>query len=101
GKCGGCGSSGEIGVRLRAAHTTHRIGAAVLLVVGMQYKKHVQRASQHRVGHELGLRHFPEHVHEVFGVVQVVVGVHVREAEAMAVGICPYCRPLGNEANNL
>ena len=54
------------GVGLRAAHGAHGVGAAVLLVVGVQDKENVERARQHGIGLVFGLGHLPQHVHEVF-----------------------------------
>ena len=38
---------------------------------------------QARIGHIFRLNHLPQHVHEVFGVAQVIVRVHVRVAQTV------------------
>ena len=40
-----------------------------------------------RIGLVLGLGHLPQHVHEILGVAEVVVGINVRETEAVAIGV--------------
>ena len=58
----------------------HRVGRAVLLVVGVQDEQDLQRLGEPLVGVELLLAHLEQHRQEVLGVGQVVVGVDVRLA---------------------
>src|ERR1022692_1140988 len=56
-------------------------------MVGVQNEQDVQGACQDRVGLILRLNHLPQHVHEVRGITEVVVGIDVRKAQAMAVSV--------------
>ena len=57
------------------ADTSHRICAAILLVIGVKYVKHCQRSFEHRVRLILQLGRLEHHVEEVAFVTQVVVGI--------------------------
>ena len=86
---------------MRAADAAHRAGAAVLLVIGVQDEQHVERALEHRVDLVLQLRHPEQHVQEVAGEAEVVVGIDVGAADAVAVGVGGNRRNLRDEAVNL
>jgi hypothetical protein len=82
---------------VRAADRPHRRGAAVLLVVGVQDEQHVERARQHRVRLKLQLGHLEQHVQEVAGEAQIVVGIDVGPADAVTVRPCGDARHLGDQ----
>jgi len=50
----GGGGGGEKGVALRTADGAHGVGAAVLLVVGVQDKEDVESARDHRIARYFG-----------------------------------------------
>ena len=83
------GGAGQRRVRIdvRAADVAHRARRAVLLVIGVQDEQHVERPLERRVRLVLQLGHLEQHVQEVAGEAQVVVGIDVRAADAVAVGI--------------
>jgi uncharacterized protein YjlB len=56
-------------------------------VVGVQDEQDVEGARQFGIGLIFGLHHLPQHVHEVLGVAEVIVGIDVGKAEAVTVGI--------------
>ena len=76
----------EVGIGLRTADGAHGVGAAVLLVVGVQDEEDVERARDDGIGGILRLDHLPEHVHEVFSIAEIVIGIDVREADAVTIG---------------
>ena len=88
-------------VRQRAAHCPHGIGAAVLFVVGVQDEKDVESARQGGIRLVLGLDHLPQHVHEILGVAEVVVGINIRETEAVAIRVGGDGGHLSNQAIDL
>ena len=55
-------------------------------MIGVEDKQYVERPLQHGVGVVRRLAHPEEHIQEVTGVGEVVVGIGVVEAEAVAVG---------------
>ena len=67
GKGGASGSGREERIGLRTAHGAHGVGAAVLLVVGVQDEQDVEGPRQDGVGLVLRLHQLPQHVHEVLG----------------------------------
>ena len=73
-------------IDVRAADRAHRAGRAVLLVIGVQDEQHVERALELLVRRVLHLGHLEQHVQEVAGEAQVVVGIDVRAAGAVAIG---------------
>jgi len=93
--------SSEEGIGQRAAHASHGIGAAVLFMVGVEDEEYVQSARQHGIGDVLGFHHLPQHVHEVFRIGQVVVGINVGESEAMTVAVGRDGWNLADQAQNL
>ncbi len=68
---------------MRAADTAHRVGAAVLFVIGVQDIEHRQRAFKHRVWLILQLRRLEHHVEEVAFVTQIVIGIRILHPDAM------------------
>ena len=74
-----------VGVGVRAADHAHRRGAAVLLVIRVQDEEHLERPLQRRADLVFELGHLEQHVQEVAGEAQVVVGVDVGAADAVAV----------------
>src|SRR5918999_1209701 len=93
-----CGDGRE-GVDPRRPDDPHGCGRTVLLVVGVQYKEHVERLLQARVGLVLGLCHLEEHGQEVARVGEVVVGVDVGQPETMTVGESGESRHLGDQTH--
>ena len=73
----------RVGIGLRAAHRAHRVGGAVLFVIGMQDEQHVERALEHRVGLVPELGHLEQHREQVAGVAELVVGIDVGQAARM------------------
>ena len=92
---------GRVRVHMRAADRPHRRRAAVLLVVGVQDEQDIQRPRQHRVGLILQLGHLEQHVQEVAGEAEVVVGGVVGTADAVAEGVGGDARDLRDEALRL
>ena len=76
----------RIRIGLRAADRAHRVGRAVLLVIGVQDEEHVERAFEHRVGLVVELGHLEQHREEIAGVAEFVVGIDVGQAAGMAIG---------------
>jgi hypothetical protein len=56
-----------------------------LLVVGVQYEQHLEGARQHGTRLVARLRGPEHHVQEVLGIAEIVVGVRVGHADAVAV----------------
>ena len=73
-------------IDVRAADRAHRAGRAVLLVIGVQDEQHVEGAFELRVRLVLHLGHLEQHVQEVAGEAEVVVGIDVGPADAVAIG---------------
>ena len=94
---GGRARQRRIGIDVRAADRPHGGRAAVLLVVGVQDEQHVERARQHRVRLVLQLGHLEQHVQEVAGEAEVVVRIHVRPADAVAVRVGGDARHFGDQ----
>ncbi len=90
------GRDGGVGIDLRGADAANGVGRAVLLVVGVQDEEHVERLGESRVG-LVGVLHLEQHREEVLGVVELVVGVDVGEAEAVPVGERRQRRHLGDQ----
>ena len=82
---GHAGGHGRVRIDLRGADPAHRVGRAVLLVVGVKNPEDVEGALEPRVGLVLHLGHLEHHREEVAGVGQVVVRIHVREPEVVPV----------------
>ena len=91
----------RVRVDLAGADRAHRVGRAVLLVIGVQDQQDVERLDQPRVGVVLLLRHLEQHREEVLGVVQVVVGVDVRLALRVTERPGAERRHLGDHADDL
>ena len=87
----------RVRIDVRAADAAHRAGAAVLLVIGVQDEEHLERPLEHRVHLILQLRHPEQHVQEVAGEAQIVVGVDVGAADAVAVGVGADARHLRDQ----
>ena len=83
---GDAGGDRRVRVDLRGADGAHRRRRAVLLVVGVEDEEDVEGLREPRVRLVLDLGHLPHHPEEVPGVAEVVVGIDVRQAEAVAVG---------------
>ena len=101
GQSRGRGRRRQVWIGLRTAHRPHGVGAAVLLVVGMQDEQDRERPRQYRVGQILRLQHLPEHVHEVGGVTEVVVRINVGQPQAVPVGVRRNGRHLGDQPHDL
>ena len=91
----------RIRVDVRAADDSHRGGAAILLVIGVQDEEHVERALENGVRLVLQLGHLEQHVQEVAGEAQVVVGIHVVAPDAVAIRVASDARDLRNEPQAL
>ena len=91
----------RVRIDVRAADAAHRAGRAVLLVVGVQDEQHVERALERRVRLVLHLGHLEQHVQEVAGEAEVVVGVDVGPADAVAIGVGGNGRRLGDQPVDL
>jgi hypothetical protein len=98
--------------RRRAGHRRVRIdmrAPIVRIVVVLQFcswsawrmNRHVERARQHRVRLVLQLGHLEQHVQEVAGEAEVVVGIDVGAADAVAVGPGGDARHLGDQPSGL
>src|SRR4029077_20876657 len=77
---GNGGGSGGIRIDVRAANTSNRIGGTVLLVVGMQDEKHVERMLQSRIRAVFRFGGAKEHIEEIAGVPEFVVRINERHA---------------------
>ncbi len=97
------GSSCHRGERIdvRAPDTAHRIRTAILLVVGVQYKKHVERVLEHGIHLVLDLGHLEKHVQKTAGVAHFIVGIHIWPADAVPVGERRECRHFSHEPVDL
>ena len=84
---GGRGGRGER-VHMGTANASHRIGRAILLVVGMQDKKHVERALQRRIRTVFELGRLKQHVQKIPRVTQFVVWIREWHAQTVPVGKC-------------
>ncbi len=91
----------RVGIDVGAADAAHRAGRAVLLVVGVQDEQDVERALERRVRLVLHLGHLEQHVQEVAGEAEVVVGVDVGPPHAVAVGEGGDGRDLGDQPDHL
>ncbi len=91
----------QVRIGLRAPDDAHGAGAAILFVVGVQNEQDIQRAGNHRARHILRLGHAPQHVHEVFGVAEVVIGINIRMPAPVPIGKCRQRCHLGDDAHNL
>src|SRR5215467_328779 len=67
----------------------------------MQDKQNVERPSQSRIGLVLLFYHFPQHVHEILCVTEIVVRINVGEAEAVTVAVSSDRRDFADETINL
>src|SRR5688572_18272001 len=70
---------------MSAAYTSHRIRAAVLLVVRVQYEQNIKRAFKHGVRLILKLRSLKHHVQKIAFVAEVVIRIGILHSDAMAV----------------
>jgi hypothetical protein len=91
----------RVRVDVRAADAPHGARAAVLLVIGVQDEQHVERALEDRVDLVFQLRHPEQHVQEVAGEAEVVVGIDVGPSDAVAVGVGGDRRDLRDEPVDL
>jgi hypothetical protein len=94
-------AAAEYGSTPGAGHAPHRVGGAVLLVVGVQGEQHVDGVLEDGVRDVLGLGHLPHHVEEVAGVGQLVVRVRVRQAPRVPVDEGRERGHLGDEPDDL
>src|SRR5437867_5693339 len=69
------GRGGGERVDLRASDASHGAGAAVLLVIGVENKKDVERVFEDRVDLVLQLCHLEQHVEQVSGIAEIVIGI--------------------------
>ncbi len=79
-------ATAEYGSTCEEPDRAHRVGRAVLLVVGVQDEEDVEGLDETLVGLVLRLAHLEEHREEVGGVGEVVVGVDVGLALRVAEG---------------
>ena len=91
----------RIRIDVRAADAAHGARAAVLLVVSVQDEEDVERALEHRAHLVFELGPLEQHVQEVAREAQLIVRIHVRPADAVAIGIRGNRRHLGDEAVHL
>ena len=83
----------------RAPTQAHRGRGGVLFVVRMQDKDAVERALDHRVHHVFFTRGREHHMHEVAGVTEIVLRVHVGLTGAVLVRHGHQCRHLRDQAD--
>ena len=86
---------------MRAADASHRIGAAVLLVIGVQDEQNVERVFENSIGFVLHLGHLEHHVEKVAGITQIVVGIIVRHPDAVPISEPRERRHLGDKPVDL
>ena len=98
-QAGHAGGDGRKRVGARGGAQAHGRGGGVLLVVGVQDEDAVQRALDHRVDHVVFARRAEHHAHEVAGVAQVVLRVHVGLAHFVLVGHGHQRGHLGDQAD--
>ena len=96
---GNTGGHADIRVGTGGTYQAHGRGAGILLMVGVQDEKKVQRACGDRMQLERLARHFLHHVQEARGVFEVVAGVADREANRVAITRRGNRRHLGNQAH--
>src|ERR687897_3833048 len=96
---GAARGDGREGVDPRRPDDPYGRSGTVLLVVGVQYEEHVERLLEARVRLVLGLGHLEEHGQEVARIREVVVGVDVRQPEAVTVGEGGEGRHLGDQSH--
>ena len=94
---GDAGGDRRVGVDVGGADRAHRVGRAVLLVVGVEDEEDVERPGEPRVGLVLDLGHLEQHREEVLGVGEVVVRIDVGQAHVVPVGERGERRHLGDQ----
>ena len=92
---------GRVGIDVRAADAAHRARAAVLLMVDVQDKEHIERPFECRIDLVLQLRHPEQHVEEVAGEAEFVVGLIVGPPDAVAEGVRRNRGNFGDQALDL
>jgi hypothetical protein len=85
-ECGDGRGGGGIRVHVRTANAPNRVGGAILFVIGVQDKENVQSMLEGRIGTVAIFRGAEEHVQEVAGIAELIVGVDERHTEGVAVG---------------
>ena len=91
------GGDRRVGVDVGGADAAHRVGRAVLFVVGVEDEEHVERLREAFLRHVLGFGLLEHHREEVLGEVEVVVRVDVGEAHVVPVGEGGEGRHLGDQ----
>ena len=93
--------SGGIGIHMRAADAANGVGGAILFVIGMQDKEHVERVLESRIRLVARFRGAEKHVQEVAGITQIVIGIDKGHAERMAIRKRGYRRHFPDQAVGL
>ncbi len=93
------GSDGCIWIGARRAHQTHRGRGCVLLVIGVQDKKQIQRLRRHRAHFQRLARHFEHHVQEAIDVFEVVARITERPADRVSIAGSGDGRHLGDQTD--
>src|ERR1700730_1937026 len=83
---GNSGGGGGIGIDVRAADAADGVGGAILLVVGVQDEENVEGMFERGIGLITRARGAEEHVQEIAGIAEFVVGINEGHAERMAIG---------------
>ena len=91
------GGDRRVGIHVRGADAAHRVGRAVLFVVGVEDEEDVERLRERFLRLVVGFGFLEHHREEVLGVVEVVVRVGVGEAHVVAVGEGGQGRHLGDQ----
>ena len=86
---------------MRAADAAHRVGAAILFVIGVQNEEHVQRALEHRIRLVLQLRRLEHHVQEIAFIAQVVVRIGILHPDPVPICEGRNRRHLGDQPVDL
>ena len=88
-------------IGLRAADAAHGVGAAILLVIGVEDEQHAQCALEHGIWLVLQFRRLEHHVQEIAFIAQVVVRIGVLHPDPVTIRECCNCRHLGDQPVDL
>ena len=98
---GGCARDRRERIGVRAADGAHRVSRTVLFMVCVQDEEDCERAFEYRIRFIFQLGRLEHHVQKVALVREIIVGIGIRQTDAVAIGERGNGRHFGDQTINL